>query len=31
MGKGLDELFNIAFEQHENKCNSDRGTATAAK
>ena len=29
--KELDELFNTAFEQHENKCNSDTSTSTTAK
>ena len=29
--KELDELFNTAFEQHENKCNSNTNTSTTAK
>ena len=29
--KELDELFNTAFEQHENKCNSNTSTSTTEK
>ena len=29
--KFTDELFNTAFEQHENKCNSNTSTSTTAK
>ena len=29
--KEIDELFNTAFEQHENKCNSNTSTSTTAK
>ena len=31
MAKELDELFNTAFEQHENEYNSNRNTATTTK
>ena len=31
MEKELDELFNTAFEQHENKCNNITRTAATAK